>query len=173
MELLAIGCVLLFFLVVTVLPRTRLNKYIGNDGPLFGSFSDRVTWFSERQTDNVRAGKSVRKPLPPVNNEAYYWERDDWDFWRLWTSEDRKNLALVTTDFTWRIFTSHLVCGRGGYILVAKDDLLALGIRTFDTAAWTPTVMGKADSLETAKHQAEATIGFIRDKLGGEHIGKH
>jgi len=165
MELLVIFCVVLFFLVVTLLPRTGLNKYLANDGPLFGSFSDRVAWFSARQTDKIRAGKSVGKVEPIAT--AWYWECDAWDFWRLWTSEDRKHLALVTPDFTWRVFTAYLVHSRAGYVLVDQADLERLGIRTFDLAQWTPTVMGKADSLETAKHQAEVTIGFIRDRLGG------
>ena len=165
MELLAIGCVVLFFLVVTLLPRTRFNKYLANDGPVFGSFSDRVSWFSERETDKARSGKSVGKVEPIAT--AWYWERGAYDCWRLWTKEDRKHLALVTNDFTWRVFSAYLVLDREGYRLVDMDDLLALGIKTFDLAQWTPTVMGKADSLEAAKHQAEVTIGFIRDRLGG------
>ena len=166
MELLVIFCVGLFFLVVTLLPRTGLNKYLANDGPVFGSFSDRVAFFSERQTDRTRAGKSVGKVEPIATSD--FWECDAWDCHRLWTYSDRKHLALVTADFTWRVFTAYLVKSRAGYVLVDQADLERLGIRTFDAAAWTPTVIGRADSLETAKHQAEVTIRFIRDRLGGE-----
>jgi len=168
MELLVIFCVVLFFLVVTLLPRTGLNKYLANDGPLFGSFSDRVAWFSARQTDRTRSGKDKVDLI----STAYYWECDRWDCHRLWTKEDGKHLALVTNDFTWRVYTAYLMNSHEGYLLVDVDDLLALNIRTFDTAAWTPTIIGQTDSLETAKHQAEVTIGFIRDRLGGEHIDK-
>ena len=164
MEIVAIFAIGLFFILVTLLPRTRLGPYLGNDGPLFGNWSQRVAWFSDRANDKIRY--TGNRHQPDIQGDIpIYWECDAWDCWRLWTREDNKNLALVTADFTWRVFTAYLVNSRQGYVLVEEDDLLAIGIRTFDTAAWTPTIMGHADSLEIAKQQAERTIKFIQGRL--------
>ena len=174
--------VVLIFLVFFVFlvwfslqPDKGWKQYLKNDGPIFGSLSERNKyipnyWKIPQERTNKQSSLSLKR-VAFLSALHTYWETDKNGCHRLWNG-DRKNLALIVEglqheDVFWRVFISDLWPSFDGYRLVETDDILSMGIKQFTPVSKCSYcyIDRHAPTVKEAKIQVEETIGYIQKRL--------
>ena len=171
------------------------NFFMRSDGPLLGTWSERVVFFQHRHaatfgTQNPsmviqsRAGNKLPAPLTSITT---YWEEDKVPdnippgWWRLWNME-RKHLALIveklmykdghTADQVWwRIFPGNLWpentthSKEACYQLIEYEDFARMGLQLVYGGQGMYHLEGWSNSVLDAKAQVESLIDYIWDEL--------